>query len=674
MMDLFRITLKTPNLATYTRFDCPRTPLMIIFRSPCSVATLVMCLLLPYAALAQQPLPAEGDESQLLAVLDSDVELFEKAKVCQRLAIIGTSKSVPALAKLLAHAELSHYARFALEPNPSSEVDKAFRHALGELKGRQLVGVINSVATRKDKQAVDALVNLAGGDDHQAAAAAVSALGALATPESVNAVRQALGGKPALRVTAADACLTAADRLLIEGKNADALKILTALRSAELPKHINVASRFGEIRAGSQNVNELMNSYLGDSDLDLFRIGLELAHNLTDANTTGQLVKQLDSLPPARRILLMHVLGDRGDASALKVVIGATSSGDANMRIAAARVLGKLGSGAEAPTLLKLAVSDNEVLATTARDSLATLGGDDVDAQLAQRLENSDGQERLVLVDVVGRRGITRVIPLLLKYVSADDPKLRNSAIDGLGMTVGLKDFPRLVDKMLAMGSSEAATPMKEALRKASQRMADRAAASKILLDRTAGASAAAQADLMNLLVYVGGEQALAGVRAAAGGKEDSAANAATQALGRWLTPDAAPVLLELAQSGNAKYRVRSLRGYIRIIRQFGLRAGQRLQMSKRAFAAATRDEERKLVLDTLTRFPLVQGLRMITPHLKTPSLSEDASKAAVTIGERIVDADPKSVAAAMTQVVAVTKNVEIANRAKLLIARSKSK
>ena len=44
---------------------------------------------------------------------------------------------------------------------------------------------------------------------------------------------------------------------------------------------INVASRFGEIRAGSQNVNELMNSYLRDDDPDLFRIGLELAHNLT---------------------------------------------------------------------------------------------------------------------------------------------------------------------------------------------------------------------------------------------------------------------------------------------------------------------------------------------------------------------------------------------------------
>ena len=62
----------------------------------------------------------------------------------------------------------------------------------------------------------------------------------------------------------------------------------------------------------------------------------------------------------------------------------------------------------------------------------------------------------------------------------------------------------------------------------------------------------------------------------------------------------------------------------------------------------------------------------MITPHLKTPSLSEDACTAAVMIGERIVGSDAKSVAEAMAKVVAVTKDVEIANRAQVLIARSK--
>jgi len=645
---------------------------MILLRSICFTALLMTTLMLPSVTWAQQPLPAEGDESQLLAVLDSDAGLFDKAKACQRLAIIGTSKSVPVVAKLLGDPALSHYARFALEANPSMEVDQAFRAALDELKGRQLVGVINSIATRKDAQAVDALVRLAAGDDNEVAAAAVSALGALATTESIRAIQQALTTKPALQVTAADACLTAADHLLIEGKNAAALMILANLRKTELPKHINVASRLGEIRAGSQNANELMNAYLSDDDPALFRIGLELAHHLTDTKTTEQLVKQLDALPPARQVLLMYVLGDRGDASALPTVIKAAVSDNANMKVAALQVLGTLGDHSVIPILLNAAVSDNEALAVIGRDSLAELGGSNVDDHLANQLENSDGRKRLVLVDVAGRRGISRVIPLLLKYVSSNDPELRNSAIDGLGMTVGLKDFPQLVDQMLAIGSSPSAKPMKEALRKACQRMGDRDAASGILLDRMTDAAPAAQTELMDLLIYVGGPQALAGAQAAAEGDDENAANAATQALGRWLTPDAAPVLLELAKSGNPAYRVRCLRGYIRIIRQFGLRPGQRFQMSKLAFAAASRDEERKLVLDTLTRFPSIQGLRMVVPHLANSSLREEASKAAVSIGEKLVNNDPKSVANAMTKVIAATQDEEIAKRAKVLLSRSK--
>ena len=645
---------------------------MNLLRTICSITVLVVALLLPVAARAQQPLPAEGNESQLLVILNSDAELFAKAKACQRLAIIGTSKSVPVIAQFLADPVLSHYARFALEANPSPEVDKVFRGSLSELKGRQLVGVINSIATRKDTQSVPSLLLLAAGDNIEVAAAALSALGMLATAESINAVEQALSQKPALRVTAADACLTAADQLLVGGKNAAALRILTALRKADLPKHINVASRLGEIRAGSQNVNELMNSYLQDQDPALFRIGLELAQHLTDAETTGQLLKQLEAMPPTRQVLLMYVLGNRGDVLALPLAIKATDSNDARMKVAALQVLGTLGDGSAVPTLLKAATSNDKALTVIASDSLAELKGDDVDTQLANRLQNSSGRERLVLVDVAGRRGITRVIPLLLKYVTSEDVELRNSAIDGLGMTVGLKDFPQLVDQMLAIGSSPSAKPMKEALRKACQRMGDQDTASQILLDRMTDATPAAQTELMDLLIYIGGQQALAGAQAAAESNDDATANAATQALGRWLTPDAAPVLLELAKSGNSAYRVRCLRGYIRIIRQFGLRPAQRFQMSKLAFAAATRDEERKLILNTLTRFPSVQGLRMVVPHLANPSLSEEASKAAVAIADRIVNNDPQSVSSAMTKVITVTTNEEVAKRAKVLLSRAK--
>jgi len=120
---------------------------------------------------AQQPLPAEGDEAHLLEVLRSDGELFDKAKACQRLAIIGTADAVPVLASLLGDESLAHYARFGLESNPSPKVDEAFRQSLGELSGKPLVGVINSIGVRGDSAAVESLIELAKDQDRAVAAA-----------------------------------------------------------------------------------------------------------------------------------------------------------------------------------------------------------------------------------------------------------------------------------------------------------------------------------------------------------------------------------------------------------------------------------------------------------------------------------------------------------------------
>jgi HEAT repeat protein len=629
-------------------------------------------LLVPLDVAAQQPLPAEGTEAELLELLQSDAEIFDKAKACQRLAIIGTSKSVPVLAGLLADEKLSHYARFGLESNPSADVDEAFREALGELAGAPLIGVINSIGVRRDARAVGAVIKASSSDDRAVAAAAISALGAIASPESVAALLDTLGNNDSMRVTTADASLTAADLLLVGGKSAEAAQIFAALREADLPKHIDVASRFGEIRAGSGDVRQLMTQYLSSEDNDLFRIGLELAHGSPGNETTQKLVEQLASLPIDRRALLIYVLGSRRDSSALPAVVASAKSDSAEIQIAAIEVLGTLGDRSVVPILLDAAASGETDVSQTARESLAELNDDGVDAMLTEKLARSDGPERVALVDAVGRRGISDSIPSLLSLMAADDSQLRNAAIEALGLTVGARELPQMVDRLIASNSAESTGPLKDALRKACQRMPDRDAAASVLLDRMSSASPAAKAELLDLLIYVGGAKALDGIGVAANSVDDGLADSATQALGKWLTPDVAPVLLTLAKSGNQKYRTRCLRGYIRVIRQFGLKSNQRLQMSKSAFKAATRDEERKLVLDTLTRFPSVAALRMITPHLSNPTLKEDASKAAVVICESIVNTNREVVAAAMPDVLAATSDPEVTSRAKVVIAQAK--
>jgi HEAT repeat protein len=380
---------------------------------------------------------------------------------------------------------------------------------------------------------------------------------------------------------------------------------------------------------------------------------------------------QCDVPQDARQALVMYVLGTRGDTGALPVVLETAKSGAAPVRLAAVRVLAKLGDVSAVPVLLETAVEAQGELAQAAQDSLAELAGDEVDAALVSQLPRSEGQRRLVLIDLAGMRGIASAVPALLKLADDDDQQLRTAAISALGLTVGLDELPALVDRLVDPKSPDVAAAAKEALSKACLRMPDRDACASELIDRMPQASTAAKGALLELLGVVGGPRALEGVSAAAKDADEDVQDAATRVLGEWMNPDAAPVLLELAKTGNEKFKVRTLRGYIRIPRQLDVPPDQRIAMCKKALEAAERDAERKLVLEVLGRNPSAESLKLVVPHLSSPSLKEDASTAAVAIAERIVQTQPAPVAEAMRQVIEVSGDNELLGRAKRLLRRA---
>jgi len=114
---------------------------------------------------------------RLIALLQApDASIYAKAKACQRLAVVGDKSAVPALAALLAEPRLSHYARFALEPNPDPSADDALRDALRKTRGNLQVGIINSIGRRRDGKAIPALGKLLNDRDPEVARAASAAL------------------------------------------------------------------------------------------------------------------------------------------------------------------------------------------------------------------------------------------------------------------------------------------------------------------------------------------------------------------------------------------------------------------------------------------------------------------------------------------------------------------
>ena len=108
-----------------------------------------------------------------------------------------------------------------------------------------------------------------------------------------------------------------------------------------------------------------------------------------------------------------------------------------------------------------------------------------------------------------------------------------------------------------------------------------------------------ARCGLLEILASMGGPTALSAVGAAAKGSTPEIRETASRLLGEWMDVDAAPVLLDLAKTAaEEKYKIRAMRGYIRLVRQFVLPDDQRAEMCRTAMETADRDAEKKLVLE----------------------------------------------------------------------------
>ena len=250
---------------------------------------------------AQDGAARNAEVAKLIATLQSDAALFDKAQACQRLAVIGGKEAVPALAALLADDKLGTYARFGLEPIPDPSVDDALRDALGRLRGRPLTGVINSIGVRRDVKAVGALTKLANDPTSEVASEALAALGQIATVEATETLQRALAsGSAAVRNAAADACLVSVDRLLAQDKREQSVRLCDAVRRADVPGQLRAAATRGAILARQSAGLPLLLEQLKARDNDLFGIALRTSRELPGGDVTRSLVAELDRLPPAR--------------------------------------------------------------------------------------------------------------------------------------------------------------------------------------------------------------------------------------------------------------------------------------------------------------------------------------------------------------------------------------
>jgi HEAT repeat protein len=603
------------------------------------------------AADAQKAAPEK--EKELLAVLRSDVPKSEKAVTCKQLAVYGTSEAVPDLAKLLSDEQLASWARIALEAIPGKAADEALRKSLDSLGGKLLVGTINSVGVRRDAGAVDRLASRLKSQDDEVASAAAVALGHIANDAATSTLRKTLSTAPVrTRSAVAEGLVLCAEHLMSEGRAAQAVEIYDEVRKAEVPKQRVLEATRGAILARKEKGVALLIEQLHSSDKALFQLALSTVRELPGGQIDEALADELSRAPASRAALIIEAMADRPGAAVVPAVLKVAGSGPKEVRLAALAALGRVGNASCVAPLLEVATDSDPDLAKSAKAALAELKGDqwsfpaprrgdDVDQEIVDRLAKAQGKSYAVLIELVGARRIEdpafKAVPALVKALDRSDPMVRRAALTALGETVSANDLSVLISAVVAPKHAEDATAAQQALKTASVRMPDREQCAEALAKALHNAPSPAQGALVDILAAVGGTNALAAVGAAAKSDDPDLQDTSSRLLGEWMTADAAPVLLDLAKSGN-KYQARALRGYIRIARQFVLPEPERIEMCQKALEACRQPAEKKLVLDVLKRYPSQGTLKLAMKLADVPELKDDATQAVLAIAQKIGD------------------------------------
>ena len=609
---------------------------------------------------------AGDDAAALLKVIQSpETSDVDRANAFEKIGDVASDDAVEPLVGFLGDKKWSHYARFALQKMEGKNATAALLQSLDVLDGDLKLGVISTVGRRRDTTAVAPLAKLLASTDAEVSEAAAVALGWIGTPDATAVLTKAFGADKAAdrRESLAGALLAAGQRLVKSGNSQAAIDVFDQVRSADLPKAYRIGATENAILARGADGVGLMVEQLKSSDVDYLRAGLSVSRVLPGESATEALSEALEreSLPQ-RQVLLIQALQDRGDNRARDVVLDKIKSASQAVRLAAIDATGRLGDDSSLSTLLSVVdgATTDAVLA-----ALVALQGANVNTGLMKAAESPDTSA--IAVRALGKRRAKEAADLLYQLAADDASAASGDAIAALGMTVPHDRFSDLLGMLKTANDDTRKGAVRKAINAAIFRSSQPDVCAEALGAMIPNSSAADREFLFEQMRIAGGARAVALIREYATGSDVALQDSATKTLGLWLSADAAPVLLQVAQ-GRGRFANRALGGYIRIFRQFELSEKERVAMAANALKLAKRPNERNVAISAMTRFPCVGTFDLALGQLDVPGSEAAAAKAALTIGRTVLDLAPEKGMAGLKRLIDANVDQSVTNSAKALI------
>ena len=601
--------------------------------------------------------------------------LAAKQFVCQRLSIIGTSASLPALTKLLADDKTADMARYALERIPDPKVDEVLQASLGKAKGLVKIGIINTLGQRQYVPCAPALAKLLTDADPGLVTAAAAALGKIADAVSAQALEKTLPMiKANTQAVALDALLKCADKMAVT-RNPEALAIYTKLQNMPYPDPVRCAALRGQVLADQAHAAAVLLQTIQKGDHTLQSMAIMQLAILPGSEKMQPFADLLPQIPAELKVQMLAALANRDDRSIVQQVMAAVQDNVPAVRIAALKALTNLGDAAVVPILLKAAAGASDEEKKSGQEGLYLLNAPDVDAAIVKAVGTAMGAEKVELINAIGERNITTAVSLLLQTAEDRDAQVRVACIKVLGQVATAEDMPALVDLLLKTKTETEQNNAVIAIAAVAQKMADPNKRVELALARLSQVKEEnGKIGLLRVLGRVGAAPGLPVLRLALKDQSEEIQIAAIRALSDWPTSEPIDDLLILAQSGaTPRHQVLALRGFIRLVKNDGNRPEeQTVALYRQAMKLAKEDGEKKGVLSGLSELNSLPALTLARASLNDIAVQEEVAVAVLKLGRRLAQKEPDEVKKAVTAVLAVVNSANLKSDLENLLTRIK--
>jgi HEAT repeat protein len=324
------------------------------------------------------------------------------------------------------------------------------------------------------------------------------------------------------------------------------------------------------------------------------------------------------------------MLGRRGNASHLPVLLPLITAGEKPVRLAAIGAVGQIGNASSIAPLFELLNDKDADIADAALNALGGLPEVQVNERVLKNLETPGITSKEILIRLVGERHLADAMPVLIKALADTDPAIRKAAIKSYGEFAGTSELPRVLGMLNTASDAEELQCVEKVLNSICAQAGDQDVVGKLAAAMST-TNVATKAVLLRALGVVGNAPALELLRGVSGSADKNERLDAIRVLSGWKSADAAPILLELAKTAdNPTAKLLSLRGYLGLASRASVPRDQRSKICREAAPLVEKTDQKRMLLAGMTAVADSNLFDLIMPLLDDPAVRSE-SLAAMT-------------------------------------------